>query len=356
MAEAAWADYKAVKAKVGMRDVLSRYGLLDKLRSQGKRLVGSCPIHHGTNDRQFSVTPEKHAFKCFSGECEAAGNQVDLVAYLEGFYAGGKSEEGFRKAALKLQEWFGIVPDRPPRGSDVKTAAAAKTEAPAAPARDDHHGGGVDVDASGAEKKEEGTPAAENKPLTFQLNLDATHPYLAERGLTSETVATFGLGLCARGSMKGRVCAPIHNDHGELVAYAGRWVGTDEDLPEGEGKYKLPAGFHKSLVVFNLHRVPADAKRVIVVEGFWSVFWLTQCGLPHVVALMGSTLSERQRELLVERCKGVEVFLDGDEAGRSAAAKIAGELVRRVWVKVVDCPDGLQPDRLPAHELKRLLA
>lgn len=356
MAEAAWADYKAVKAKVGIRDVLSRYGLLDKLRPQGKRLVGRCPIHHGTNDRQFSVTPEKHAFKCFSGECEAAGNQVDLVAYLEGFYTGGKSEAGFRKAALKLQEWFGIVPDRPAHGNDAKMAAAAKAEAPAAPARNDHHGVDADPRASAVEKKEEEAPPTENKPLTFHLNLDATHPYLTERGISPATIATFGLGLCGRGSMKGRVCAPIHNERGELVAYAGRWVGKDEDLPPGEGKWKLPAGFHKSLVVFNLHRVPAGAKRVIVVEGFWSVFWLSQCGLPNVVALMGSTLSERQRELLIARFKGVELFLDGDDAGRTATAKIAGDLVRCMWVKVVACPDGLQPDRLPAHDLKRLLS
>lgn len=353
MAEAAWADYKAVKAKVGIRDVLSRYGLLDKLRPQGKRLVGGCPIHHGTNDRQFSVTPDKHAFKCFSGECEAAGNQVDLVAYLEGFYAGGKSEEGFRKAALKLQEWFGIVPDRPARGSATRKADDAKTTEGSAAAQDEHHAADGHPPAAGPEKTE---VAAENKPLTFYLNLDATHAYLGERGLTPATVTTFGLGLCGRGSMKGRVCAPIHNEGGELVAYAGRWVGKDEDLPQGEGKWKLPAGFHKSLVVFNLHRVPADAKRVIVVEGFWSVFWISQCGLPNVVALMGSTMSERQRELLVERFKGVQLFLDGDDAGRTAAGKIAGDLVRRLWVKVVECPDGLQPDRLPAHELKRLLA
>ena len=41
---------------------------------------------------------------------------------------------------------------------------------------------------------------------------------------------------------------PIHNDRGELVAYAGR------SIDDSEPKYKLPTGFHKSLELFNLDR------------------------------------------------------------------------------------------------------
>ena len=68
-------------------------------------------------------------------------------------------------------------------------------------------------------------------------------------------MATFGLGFCTKGIMAGRVRIPIHDWQGRLVAYAGRWVGPIEDLPEGEGKYELPAGFHKELELFNIHRV-----------------------------------------------------------------------------------------------------
>ena len=70
---------------------------------------------------------------------------------------------------------------------------------------------------------------------------------------------------------------------------------------------------------------------------------------------MGSSISPKQAELLAERFKGVEIFFDGDDAGREGAAKVAVELARKTWVKIVECPDGLQPDRLPAHELKKLL-
>jgi len=75
---------------------------------------------------------------------------------------------------------------------------------------------------------------------------------------------------------------PDHNEQGELVAYAGRWPG---DPPEGEGKYKLPTGFHKSSVVYNLHRAKDHAKDqgLIVVEGFFDCMRLHQAGIPNVV-------------------------------------------------------------------------
>lgn len=90
---------------------------------------------------------------------------------------------------------------------------------------------------------------------------------LAARGLSRAIVETFGLGVCpetSRSIMKARLCIPIHNPQGELVAYAGRWLG--DEVPEGELRYKLPEGFRKSLVLYNLHRV-AGAHHLVVVEG-----------------------------------------------------------------------------------------
>ena len=48
-------------------------------------------------------------------------------------------------------------------------------------------------------------------------------------------------------------------------------------------------------------------------------------------------------------------MLDGDEAGRKAAGEIGGRLVHKVWVRVVDLPDGKQPDQLSTAELQAVL-
>jgi DNA primase len=331
MAGELWVDYKAIKAAVTIEMVLGRYGLLEQFTRKGDRISGKCPVHKGSNTRQFSADVKKGAWKCFSGHCGKSGNVIDLVAAIEGVE--------FREAALLMQVWFGITPRVKP-ASELKEKPGAEegTAAPVQPAP-----------AVAA------TELKENKPLTFQLKLDPTHPYLASRGLTPQTAGHFGLGLAGKGSMAGRLAIPIHNDKGELVAYAGRWIGKDEALPAGEGKYKLPPGFHKSLVVYNLHRVPEATKTLILVEGFWSVFWLHQNGYPNVVSLMGSSCSPEQAELLAPHAKGVQIFFDGDEAGREGSRKVALELAPKVWVKIVECSDGLQPDRLPTHELKRLL-
>ena len=48
-----WVDFKEVKNVVSMQMVLEKYGA--KLKKSGDNHVGCCPIHKGTNSRQFSV-------------------------------------------------------------------------------------------------------------------------------------------------------------------------------------------------------------------------------------------------------------------------------------------------------------
>ena len=148
--------------------------------------------------------------------------------------------------------------------------------------------------------------------------------------------------------MHDRIVIPIHNSEGELVAYAGRSIDGSEP------RYKFPAGFHKSLELFNLHRVRGEVS-VVLVEGFFDCMKVTQAGFP-CVALMGSTMSKAQEELIGEYFGHVVVMLDGDEAGREAAVGIADRLQRVVYqVQLVDLPQGVQPDQLSTDEIHRLL-
>jgi DNA primase len=146
--------------------------------------------------------------------------------------------------------------------------------------------------------------------------------------------------------MAGRVVIPIHNERGELVAYAGRSIDGSEP------RYRVAAGFHKSALLFNLHRaVEGDAERsVVVVEGFFDCLKVTQAGFP-CVALMGCSLSAEQKELLARHFRAVRLMLDGDEAGRSAISELLPRLARRLYVRVVEMAEGKQPDQLSTEEL-----
>ena len=57
--------------------------------------------------------------------------------------------------------------------------------------------------------------------------------------------------------------------------------------------YLFPPGFHKSQVVFNLHRAVGESARcALVVEGFFDCLRVHQAGYRNVVALLGVRLSE----------------------------------------------------------------
>jgi DNA primase len=150
--------------------------------------------------------------------------------------------------------------------------------------------------------------------------------------------------------MSGRVVIPIHDGAGELVAYAGRAIDNTEP------RYKLPAGFHKSHELYNLHRAIATGERgLIVVEGFFDCMKVSQAGYPFVVALMGCSLSEEQKELLVKNAGMVLLMLDGDEAGQKGTDEIMLRLGRRIWAKAVTLPAGKQPDQMSREEIQWLL-
>jgi DNA primase len=113
-----------------------------------------------------------------------------------------------------------------------------------------------------------------------RLTLDPSHPHLVkERGLKPETAALFGLGYCARGILRGTIAIPVHDEDGDLVAYAGRRLKS-ADIRE-LGKYKLPKGFRKDLVLYNLERaksLPRD-EGLVLVEGFFATATLHERGL-----------------------------------------------------------------------------
>jgi DNA primase len=310
-----WVDFKSIKAAVSMEMMLARYSV-NWLRRKDDELRGRCPIHQGEGQDTFHVNVGKNVFNCFS--CKKRGNVLDFVSAME--------KCTVRDAGLKITEWFSV-------DGNAKQGSGAPTEKPA------------------ADPAEEKLPAV-NKPLAFELKgVDPRHTYLQDRGISAETAEQFGVGFFSgKGSMSGRVVIPIHNERGELVAYSGRAIDGSEP------KYKLPAGFHKSLELYNLHRAVEDnePRVVVVVEGFFDCLKVYEAGYPSV-ALMGSTLSKQQEEQLVRNFRAAMVMMDGDAAGKTAAGEIVGRLAGRMFVRVIELAEGKQPDSMTKEELKGVL-
>lgn len=338
MPKSSFVDFKAVKSAITMEQVLEHYGLLDKFKRSGDSLNGPCPIHKGSNPTQFRVSISKNVWNCFS-ECKHGGNTIDFIARMDNV--------SIHAAALKAIEWFHLDPQamaadsKEEDATPAATPAAADTPRPAPVARP-------------ALAQESGAP---NKPLKFRLDkLEREHPYLAGRGLTLETIIDFGIGYCAKGMMAERIAIPIHNAGGEVVAYAGRWPGEPaEDTP----KYKLPQGFRKSLELFNIDRAVKESGPLVIVEGFFGCMKLHQLGCRKVVALMGSTMSAAQEELIrksTDHHSQIIVMLDEDEAGRAGREDMAVRLAKFAFVKIhTFAKEGQQPDDLSVEEVAALL-
>jgi DNA primase len=205
--------------------------------------------------------------------------------------------------------------------------------------------------------------------------------YLAERGLSPETLDTFGIGYApntwealskrlrskgfsdaeltdaglasasARGGVydrfRGRIIIPIRDASGRAIGLGGRI------LPEAEGPKYLnsPATvlFDKSRTLYAIDLAKASIRReklAVIVEGYTDVMAAHQAGFTNVVASLGTALTAGQVELANRYADAVALAYDVDVAGEAATQRglleELGPVVSKV--RVIRVPAGKDPD------------
>jgi len=390
-----WISRDAVLAHLDMVAVLDHYQLIKGNAHAGNTSFRiHCPFHE--DDRpSCSINTESKVFNCFA--CGEQGNVFDLIAGLEGFDP--KSE--FRRV---LETAIAIIghnptPKRGTRKQEVKKEDQDKPPAytdPGKPAKSK-----LSKKKTKAKKRSKVKSRVNDKSLglepnrvlegpAFPLKLSLDNPWLKQRldqlGVSQEAASRFGIGYETRSNalMAGRVCFPVHNRNGELVAYSGRWAGDPnedgvfiDDKGQDQPKYKLPKGFQKQLELFNLHRVAHQfeedqpiTRTLVLVEGFWSCLRLSllnpfpssgtsseqgPLGTP-CIALMGKTLSRAQIRLLEDlQIDQIMLMLDGDEPGRSASEALVQDLSSRFYVRNADLEEGQMPDEMSDKALLEIV-
>jgi len=328
-----WVDIKRLRPLLDFEEVLRSYGI--ELKVNGSQHHGYCPLpsHDGKkNSPSFSANLKRGIWQCFG--CGQKGNIVDFAILME--KRNPKNGDDVRRVAQKLYEEF----VRP-----FETLG----DGPEDFAEDNH-----------SEKEE--TNVVVNAPLDFELKGLERHPYLLDRGFSPETIAQFGLSYCSRGLLRNRIAIPLRNSTGSLVGYAGRV--TDEDsITDENPKYKFPGKrkrkgviyeFRKSLLLYNANRI-GEANDLVVVEGFTSVWWLSQAGITNVVATMGASCSEEQGQLiklLVNPDGRVWIFTDGDAAGERCAQDIFLYVAPHRFIRWIRLDCGFQPTDFDPVRLK----
>jgi len=201
------------------------------------------------------------------------------------------------------------------------------------------------------EQNQEKKPAQKkNLPLAFELKkLCVSHPFLQDDNNFPEPIIEhFEAGYCSAGMMRDRIAIPIHNLHGELLAYAGRSATDRVD--------KYPPKFDRTVEIYNVHRAVLSHYYgdygLIVVPDFFDVWRVHESGFDNAVALMDLMMTRAQEELLAflpSPSKKLTLFLPPESVD-----ELLQRLTSRFFVRVIE-DEGKTPSDCTYYELSRLL-
>lgn len=155
----------------------------------------------------------------------------------------------------------------------------------------------------------------------------AGHPYLRERGISNRTAKKLELLFDPSDPVDGapRILFPVRGPDGLLYGFSGRDTGGSAKL-----KVRDYHGLAKSHCVLGSHLVgPSDD--VIVVEGlvdYAVIHDMGDCGC----AVMHSTMTKFQAEIIAGLGAPTYLFYDNDQAGRKAIPVAANQLCQHVSV------------------------
>ena len=135
------------------------------------------------------------------------------------------------------------------------------------------------------------------------------------RNISRETYHKFRAFTSADSDFVGRICFPITDQSGRIVAFQSRTM-TDQ-----QPKYlNTPPGAKMPL----FPQVDPLRGRIILVEGIFDVLNLHDKGLTNAMCCFGvkNVTEEKLQILSISGVEGIDIFLDNDEAGQTGAQKI----------------------------------
>lgn len=316
-------------------DVISSYIPLEK---KGKNFFGVCPFHDDSNP-SMSVSKDKQIYKCFS--CGASGNVFNFVMDYE--------HVDFKEALAILAKKAGIVLN----SVNVKSKEN----------KYDKYYKMYDISLKFYQNNLSsnlGTSAKEylhkrgitdELIKTFKIGLattskDSLTKVLNSKDYTNREIELYGLGTGTNDLYINRIMFPLFDISNNIVGFSGRIYNTSSS-----SKYintKETPIFKKGELLYNYYNAKDSVrllKKIVLVEGFMDVIRLHSINVTNAIALMGTSLTKEQINLLKRLSLNIILCLDGDSAGRKAMS-VNGALLEESGfnVTVVELPDNLDPD------------
>lgn len=332
-------------------DIVDLIGSRLELRRQGRNFVSLCPWHKDSRP-SLQINPEKQIWKCWV--CDIGGDVFNFVMQDAGI--------SFPEALKELAQRAGI--ELTPRKSTGGAAA----------------GGGVDIKA----EMYRALAWAEDVFHRFLLESGeaaAARDYLAQRGISTNSIHKFGMGLAPdgwsalldgaakqkisqhvlesagliikrdRGSgyydrFRNRIMFPIRDREQRPIAFGGRVLpGSEEKAKYINSPETRLFQKHQQLYGFDLaYSSIRRSKQAIVMEGYTDVIVANQFGVDNAVAVLGTALGASHLKTLRHLCETVVLLLDGDEAGQKRSDDVLELFLHaQLDVRVLSLPDGQDP-------------
>ncbi len=329
-------------------DIVQVIGDVVPLKKMGATFKGLCPFHQEKTP-SFNVNPDKGFFKCFG--CDAKGDVVKFVELSQ--------KISFPEAVRMLAQRIGMpIPET--QGGPEDRVLAAERES--------------------IVKLHEEAAAFYRAQLASSAGARARRE-LETRGLTAETITTFGYGYApaaGRETLHGlfegnkvalplqiksglvvqrddgrvvdrfrnRLMIPIARDTGAVVAFGGRALDEGQ-VPKYLNSPETPV-YTKGRTLYGLDVTKGAIRKhnyCVLVEGYFDLAQVWQAGVQPVVASCGTALTPSQIGTLKRFASKVVLSFDPDAAGQGAAAKSSELLVAQGFqVNVALLPEGTDPD------------
>jgi DNA primase len=329
-------------------DIVEILGEQLPLKRAGKDFRALCPFHNEKTP-SFYVVPAKGFYKCFG--CGEAGDVFKFLMERHGL--------SFSEAVREIARRVGVEIPEAEESHDEPHRALYEALAFA----DDYFRAALRDDAAAA----------------------GARRYVQERGITAAAVQRFGLGYALPGwghlrdaarkhgiddevlleaglvkigersaepydRFRDRLMFPTLDMAGRTIAFGGRVLGgSGAGAPKYLNSPETPV-HHKGRILYGLNWSKGAIRReglALLVEGYMDYVSLAARDVEHVVAGLGTALTDEQANLLARFTGRAVLLYDSDMAGLRATFRTGDALLRAgIHPLAVDLPAGEDPDSI----------
>ena len=331
-------EIQKIRASVNIVDIISSYISLDH---KGKNYFGVCPFHND-HSPSMSVSEEKQIYKCFS--CGATGNVFTFIENYENISFLEAVELVAKRQGLNLNipnSTYKI--DKNSKYYEIMNVALMYFENNLKSQAGDN-----------AIKYLEQRKLNKDIIKEFQIGLalkekDYLYQILKSKKYSDEDISKVALVNFDKypyDNFTNRIMFPLHDIKCNLIGFSGRLY----DKTDGP-KYlntRETVIFKKGEMLFNYYKAKTfirNEKQVIIVEGYMDAIRLFSSGIKNVIAIMGTSLTKEQINIIKKLNSEVVICLDNDQAGLKATYEIGNALKEyNIEIKVIRLSGNKDPD------------